>query len=279
MKTRPITRTRQVPHTIGGVTRMVDEPYTVDTPVPPRDLDRIILGAVTTAAALILAACVVWSTVSIGDLLARAVAAPAAYAAAGVFDLTWIICMAVEWLSRFDRSRAKTARRAGHAALIVAMGAVAAHGWLAGQPAVGIVGAAVSALAKGGWTVLLGHHAQPLDPRTQQWVEQQLSEAGGELALVGVRRRIVRARGLVAAEAAALGADADTDPDTADTDPDTDPDVVRQLRPSVREAVHTAFSSGIDDPERVLSYVRKVADPDARPDTVERYLRGIRRSG
>lgn len=269
-RTRTITRTRTVPHTIGGVTRMVAEQYTEDVPAPPRDLDRIILGGVTALAALILAACVVWSTVSIGDLLARAVAAPAAYAAAGVFDLTWIICMAVEWLSRYDRRRARTARRAGHAALLVAMAAVAAHGWIAGLPAVGIVGATVSALAKGGWSVILGHHAQHLDPRTQQWVEQQLAEAGGELALVGVRRRLVRARGLVAAEQLAAGQPADEEPQVGEH-----PDTVRVLRPSVREAVQTALGSGLDTPEKVLAYAQKVADPDAKPATVERYMRGF----
>ncbi|MBT2505140.1 protein transporter Sec31 [Streptomyces sp. ISL-98] len=280
MKTRIEVRTRKVPHTIDGKTSMVDDEYTVHVPVPPRDWDQVVRTGVTAAAGLIVTASVVWSTASIGDLLDRVVIAPAAYAAAGVFDLVWISCMAIEWLARYDTRRAQLPRRAGHAALALAMAAVAIHGWLAGHLAIGLVGAAVSGLAKGLWTVVLTQAATPLDHRTQQWVDQQRAEAGGRLAMVAVRRQLQRAEGQVQAEAAALTTGADTDPEPqADTDPDADADpdtVVRPLRPSVREAVRTALGSGFDDTERVLAYVRKVADPDARPDTVDRYIRALR---
>lgn len=46
---------------------------------------------------------------------------------------------------------------------------------------------------------------------------------------------------------------------------------------TVADAVRTAVSHGIHDPDRVLAYVRKTADPQARPDTVDRYLRTQRR--
>lgn len=285
MKTRSDTRTRTVPHTIDGITHHVTETYTVEIPVPPRDWDRTVLAAVTVGAALAVAVSVVWSTAAIGDLLARTVPAGPAYGAAVAFDAAWILCMGVEWLARYDPDRARLPRWAGHVALLIAMAAVAAHGWLEDGRTAGFVGAAVSALAKGAWTVVLAHQAPPLDDRTRQWAQQELAAAGAELGLLPVRRRVARARGLLAAEAAALPAaapapPADTDPD-ADTNPDghpdTDPDTVRAIRPSTREAVRTAYASGIDDEERVLSYVRKVADPDAREETVNRYLRAVRR--
>src|SRR5690349_5462982 len=81
VKTRQIERTRLVPHTVNGKTEMVLDRYTVDIPVPPRDWDRTVLTAVTAAAGLLVSVTVVWSTASIGDLLARVTIAPAAYAA------------------------------------------------------------------------------------------------------------------------------------------------------------------------------------------------------
>ena len=47
MKTRPVQRTRLVPHTVNGKTEMVLDRYTVDLPVPPRDWDHTVLTAVT----------------------------------------------------------------------------------------------------------------------------------------------------------------------------------------------------------------------------------------
>lgn len=268
-RTRVEIRTRTVPHTIDGITRLVTEPYAVHVPVPPRDWDRIVLAAVTTAAGAIATASVVWSTASIGDLLSRVTIPAAAYSAAAVFDLAWIMCMAVEWLARYDPARARIPRRAGYVALAVAMAAIAVQGWLAGAPWVGAVGAAVSAIAKGSWTVVLMHHGQPLDSRTQQWVDQQRAETGGRLALVAVQRDLRRKQALIAAEADTVGQTTDTDPDT-----DADPDIV-PIRPSARQAVQLAVGTGLTDPDQVLAYVRKVADPDVRSDTVDRYLRGF----
>ncbi|MER7813748.1 protein transporter Sec31 [Streptomyces sp. NPDC006798] len=283
LRTRAVTRTRTVPHTIDGRTVLVTEPYTEEVPVPPRDWDRIVLGAVTLAAGLLVTASVIWSTASIGDLLARVVTPPAAYSAAAVFDLLWIMCMALEWLARYDAQRATLPRRAGHAALAIAMAAVAAHGWLADQIVIGIIGAAVSGIAKTGWTIVLAHYATPLDPKTQQWVDIQRGEIGGRLAMVAVRRELARGESLVAAEAAALaqpGPDTqNTVPDTLPDSPDTSPDTtVRPIRPSAREAVRTALASGITDPDAVLRYVRTTADPQVSSETVSRYIRALRRT-
>ncbi|MEV8418186.1 protein transporter Sec31 [Streptomyces niveus] len=281
MKTRTVRRHHLVEHTIDGKTEMVLDKYNVDVPVPPRDWDRIVLATVTAAAALIGIASITWSTASIGDLLARATIAPAAYAAAAVFDLVWLSCMALEWLARYDQERAKLPRRAGYWALAVAMVAVGAHGWIADQLAIGLVGAAVSGLAKAMWTVVLRHHAKPLDDLTQQWVDKQRAEAGGRLAMVSVRRELIRTEGLVEAERAALRTNPDADPD-ASGEPEERPEpeaLPKATGPmTIAEAIRTALSAGITDPDAVLRYVRRVADANAKEESVLRTLRSLRKS-
>lgn len=276
MKTRTAHRTRLVPHTVNGKTEMVLERYTVDIPVPPRDWDRTVLTAVTATAGALVAVAVVWSTASIGDLLARVTVAPAAYAAAVAFDLAWILSMAVEWLARYDPARAVLPRRMGHGALLVAMLAVGAHGWLADQRAIGLIGAGVSGIVKTLWTIVLRHHAKPLDDKTQQWVDMQRAEAGGELAMVAINRELTRARGLVAAEEEALRIDPDANPDQSGQDPDSgsgNPLPALTGPMTIKDAVQTAKDSGIRDPDAVLRYVHQVADANAKLATVERYLR------
>jgi hypothetical protein len=284
VKTRTVQRTQLVPHTIDGRTELVLDRFDVEVPVPPRDWDRLVLSVVTGAAVIIGVASIAWSTASIGDLLARATIAPAAYAAAGVFDLVWLSCMALEWLARYDAERAKLPRRAGYVALAVAMAAVGAHGWISGEIAIGLVGAAVSGLAKAMWTVVLRHHAKPLDSRTQQWVDKQRAEAGGRLAMVAVRRELTRAESAVAAEQAAIGAASPETPETVRTPPEDEPetpDEAEQPTPTgpmtIADAVRTALSCGITSPEAVVRYVRNVADANAKEDSILRTLRMARR--
>nr|WP_119611356.1 protein transporter Sec31 [Streptomyces acidiscabies] len=275
MKTRKIPRTRLVPHTVDGKTRMVPDPITVEVPVPPRDWDQAVLTGVTCIAALVLTASVIWSTASIGDLLARVVIAPAAYGAAIVFDLAWIACMAIEWLARYDADRAALPRRAGHAALAVAMLAVGAHGWISGYLVIGIVGDVVSCLAKGLWTVLLDHQAPPLDPRTRAYIQQELAEAGASLALIPARRRVQRAQALVDAERTALDAGPDH-PDPSADDPDADVLTIQPGAVTTKDAVQDAWDSGIRDRDAVVRIVAKATGRAPSPDTVDRYLRALR---
>ncbi|MGW2209930.1 protein transporter Sec31 [Streptomyces sp. NPDC001781] len=271
MKTR--TTERFVPHTVDGKTRMI--PLPVETPAPPRDWDHLVLRGVTVIAAVVLAASVVWSTASIGDLLNRAVIEPAAYGAAIVFDLAWIACMAVEWLARYDDDRAALPRKAGNVALLVAMLAIGAHGKITGYWEIGIVGALVSALAKGLWTVVLRHQTPPLDARTRAWIQGELADVGASLALIPVRRQLQRAEAQVHAERAAI-ASPDADPDQSGQsmdDPAADPEPPVAGPMTIKDAVRTALDSGIREPDRVLAYVRKVADANAKADTVSRYIR------
>lgn len=278
MRYRTETRHRQVPHTIDGRTALVNEPYTVRVPVPPRDWDRTIRGAVTAAAGAIAAASIVWTTASIGTLLDLAVATGAAYAAAAVFDLVWLSCMALEWLARYNPARAQLPRRAGWAALAVAMVAVVVEGDTGGHVQVGLVGATVSGLAKLLWTLVLRHYATPLDSRTQQWVDAQLAEAGGQLAMVAVYRELARTEGLVAAERAAL-ASPDADPDRPDESADSPDADVLPLPPSAlttKDAVRTAWDSGIRDEDQIRRAASKALGRPVSPDTVGRYVRALK---
>lgn len=295
MRTRTIQRSRLVPHTVDGETELVLDRYDVEVPQPPRDWDSAVRTAVTAAAAVLVVASVVWSTASIGDLLARVVHPAAAYGAAGAFDLLWIMCTAVEWLCRYDPDRAKLAQRGGIVALLIAMGAVGAHGYLAGQPVIGGVGALVSALAKGGTVLAMIVHARPLDDRTQQWVQKRRAALDGQLAMIPVRRELQRGHAILDAEARALAASGPVPDAGPDTVPDAGPEIpaspqsvpdapqpaVRTLHPgpmTMRDAVRTALESGIRDEDAVLRYVRTVADPAAKPDTVNRYLRALRKT-
>ncbi|MFF8679514.1 protein transporter Sec31 [Streptomyces sp. NPDC015237] len=271
--------TQHVPHTVDGKTRMV--PIEVDAPTPPRDWDHFVLTAVTGIAVLVLTASVVWSTASIGDLLARAVIEPAAYGAAVVFDLAWIACMAIEWLARYDDDRAALPRRAGHVMLLLAMAAVYAHGKVAGYWEIGLIGAAVSALAKGLWTVVLRHQTPPLDARTRAWIQAELGDAGASLAMIPVRRKLQRAQGQVAAERAAIaGPDSDPDrPDQSGSDPDADVIGIRPGAVTTKDAVRIAWDSDIRDPQAVIRYVAKVTGGVPSPDTVRRYLHALKVAG
>ncbi|MFD8866030.1 protein transporter Sec31 [Streptomyces sp. NPDC059590] len=219
MKTRRQLRTRKVPHTIDGITKLVDEEYYVDIPVPPRDWDHAVLTGVQAGAAAFVAASVAWTTANIGDLLSNTVPVGVAYPVAIGYDAPWICCMALEWLARYDAERARAPRNAGHFALAVAMVAVIVHGVVADAAAAGIVGAVISALAKGLWTLVLAHTARPLDPRTQQWLTIRRNEIGARLALGGEQRRLAR----MEQHAAMLAADGQPAPDSPDTDQDKDP--------------------------------------------------------
>ncbi|MET9465820.1 protein transporter Sec31 [Streptomyces sp. NPDC006544] len=276
MRTRTETRTRQVTHTVDGETELIDEQYDVTVPRPPRDWDSIALAAVTGSTAAIVLASIGWSTTGIGDLLTRIAPSGAAYSAAAVFDLLWINCMILEWLARYDPHRAATFRRAGHVALAIAMAAVCLHGYLADSIEVGLVAAAVSALAKGGWTLVLREHARPLDPRTQAWLLRRQARIGARLALSAQLRRLAAVE---ARAAVRTTPDADPEPpaDQLET-PESAPQLPTSGPMTMADAVRTAVSCGITEPDAVVRYVRKVADANAKEDSILRTLRMARRT-
>ncbi|MCQ6250893.1 protein transporter Sec31 [Streptomyces malaysiensis] len=293
MKTRTEPRTRQVPHTINGDTRLVDEHYDVTVPVPPRDWDHIVLNGVTATAAAMVVGSIAWTTANVGDLLTSVTHPAIAYIGALAYDAPWISCLALEWLARYDAARAKIPRIAGHVALVIAMAAVIVHGFLMEAPEAGIVGAVISAIAKGLWTLVMHHTAQPLDSRTQQWLLQRRGEVGGQLALSSALRQLTRAEGKHAAMLAASGQPALDNPDT---DQDEDPGQQDSLSGPARKmilaraaslpdatdediAAHLAKHGITVDPDTVRTVLDSRSDDTVRPlrptitDTVKKAVR------
>lgn len=279
MKTRKIERTRLVPHTVDGETELVLDRELIEVPAPPADWDQRVRTAVTIGAIVLVTASLAWTTASIGDLLANVTVSVVAYAAAVAFDASWILCMAVEWLLRYDPARAKAAQKAGRWALAVSMGAVFAHGYVFDQLIVGAVGAVVSGLAKGGWSMAMRVHARPLDDRTQQWVAKRRAAVDGQLALIPIRRELQRGQAQVEAEQRAIGAA--EDPGSADPDASGrsvgDPDPSGRKSLTTKDAVRMAWDDGIRERDAVLhDAVARLGRP-VSPDSVDRYLRDLRR--
>lgn len=191
----------QVPYAIGGKTHMITPPR----PKLPRSLDRVLLGAITVACTLLLVAVAVWATVNIGELLAGLVPEWAAYGAASAFNLAWVICLGLEWVARRHPQQATAPMIAGWVFLAAEMIAVGVHGHVEGSLEIGLVGAAVSAIVKAVWTLLLRHYATPLDPMTQQWVDAERAQLAAERGLLDAHRDAMYARGQLADYRDALG--------------------------------------------------------------------------
>ncbi|CAL9610713.1 hypothetical protein SUDANB1_05620 [Streptomyces sp. enrichment culture] len=183
-------RFRQVPDQVMGDEVMVDQEYEVDVPLPPVDLDRLLLRFVVALALLTTAVAVTWSTASIGALLSLVVAPAVAYLAAGTFEAAWITCLAVSWLLRTDPDRAKPVNIAGWIALGVVVAAVVSHGVHVHQTVAGVVGGAVSVLAKGLWTVVLRLFSVKFSPAVLAWLRKGQQESSAAFTLLAQEKRL-----------------------------------------------------------------------------------------
>lgn len=204
MKYRTEERTRMVPETRDGRTHMIPETYKVKVPVAPRDWDAIALRAVRVAAALAVAGEVTWSTVAIGGLLSEMAPEWTAYLVASVFSLAWVVCMVLEWLSRYDQDRARLPVVCGWIFLAVSVTLIVIHGAQNGSLVIGACGGAVSVLAKGMWAVVMRHTAVELDPTSQAWLDAERRDMNSQLATVAARRQLSRTRAQTQAEVLAL---------------------------------------------------------------------------
>lgn len=279
------TLTRQIPHTIGDRTHLVTEAYEVTVPRPPRDWDRLVRAGVIGGTVLTVAISLIWSTSSIGALLARGVPPLVGYLAAIGFDTAWIICMGLEWLSRYDRTRVAAPRAAGHAFLVLAMSAITVHGGLVASWWTGGIGAAVSLIAKALWTLTLHHHARPLDDLTRQWFERESASMSARLALVDLQRQMNRAQHRIDAEQLALGVNpvaehtpilsgqSDSNPDSVSVQVNTTPDE------TITDTIRRLVGEGITDRQFVMLGVQAVHGPTVREDTVDRLLLRVRTGG
>jgi hypothetical protein len=277
MKYRTEERTRMVPETRDGKTHMVPQTYTERIPVAPQDWDAIALGAVRVAAVLAVAGAVTWSTVAIGDLLSGVAPVWTSYLVAGVFDLAWVICMVLEWLSRYDRDRAALPVVCGWVALAVSVSLITLHGasdggtalvqgaadWSGRGTIFGACGGAVSVMAKGMWAVVMRHTAVEMDPASAAWLEAERREMNSALATVAARRQLARTQSRTQAEVLALSAG---QPDTWTAVPvqGRTPDKGRDTL-SVPETVPVLTQDRTPDKGQDRSSVR-VSVPDSRTD-------------
>jgi len=281
---RRITRTRYIKHIIAGEPEWIPEHYQL--PAPPIDWDHVILNAVVGMALLFMAGSMAWTTASIGDLLAQTVPAPIAYAVSGGYDAAWIVCLALEWLSRYDRNRAKAPRIAGHITLAIAVAAVAIHGATLGAAWAAGVGAVLSILAKGLWMLVLRHIAAPLDDRTQAWLQARRSRIAAQMALGAQMRQLHRMNEQHNALTASSDPNTGTDrtPDTADTDRTTgnsadtgDPDRADTDRTPDMDTADTTAARPVMAPATVRSAILGTAAvwPHESPEAITVRLAGM----
>lgn len=184
--------TQTITDTINGT----DITYNIPAPAPPQlpfNLDALLRRTLFTAALAMTIGAIIWGTVAIGSMLTHLAPAWAAYLVAGAFDAGWAACLAAEWILRYDHKRAATPRHAGIAMLVVSMAAIIVHGALAGPWgwAIGIIGALVSAAAKGVWAIGMHTIRIKLDPKYEAYLRTLQQQAGTEQALaLGERDRM-----------------------------------------------------------------------------------------
>lgn len=216
MKFKEEIRRRLVDHTVDGVTHQIAQPYRVKVPVLPADWDGRAMKAVSTLVLALTGIAVVWSTVSIGQLLQGG----PGYAAAALFDISWLSVLLLEWMARFDPSKRKFARTMGFLLVGITAAAIFWHGMLAGSVALAVVGAMVSVIAKALWMAVFKHVDRELSAEDRQWVAAEMSKANAKIAIAGVRRQAaaaeVRARLELLAAEKALGELDEQDANTAE---------------------------------------------------------------
>ncbi|MFF3872932.1 hypothetical protein [Streptomyces sp. NPDC001978] len=286
MKFREETRKRLVDHTVDGVTHRISQPYKVRTPVLPADWDGRAMKAASTLVLTLTAIAVTWSTVSIGMLLQGGVG----YAAAALFDISWIVVLLLEWMSRFDPDKRKFARVMGYVLVGVTALAIGWHGLLVGSVALAVVGATVSLLAKALWMAIMKHVDRDLSPEDRQWVAAEISKANAKVAIAGVRRQAaaaeVRARLELLAAEKALGELDEHEANTAehgvvsaiaDTEqaplrvPLNSANTVPEQGLNMAELARQQLSAGASNKDAFDEIMRRL--PDANPDSVQATVR------
>ncbi|MDH6130368.1 hypothetical protein [Kitasatospora sp. GP82] len=200
MKYRTERRSVAALHTRDGITAPITRTETVRVPVPPRDWETIGLRVAVGVVIALTLVSIVWSTVSIGNLLAGGTG----YAAGSIFDAAWIVCITLELLARYEPEKRVLPQRLGWVLLAVTMVAIAGDGWAShawGQVAVGPL---VSLVAKILWQAVMHHIHRELSDDDLAWMHHQRSEAHLGLALAGTRRQVARVRAHAAAELLAM---------------------------------------------------------------------------
>ncbi len=204
MKWKTKTETFQAPHTRDGITEMINRTREVRVPVLPRDWDTLATRAAVLLVMSLTLVSITWSTWSIGSLLGGGLG----FGAAAVFDLSWAVCLILEWKSRFEEAKRSFPQNLGWALLAGTMGAIFWHGMNMGSVGMAVTGAAVSAFAKVLWLGVMKHINKELSPDDAQWVAQQISAANAKQAVAAARRQAARMEHRAAAELLAMEAEA-----------------------------------------------------------------------
>lgn len=190
--------TRRITETVHGVDVAYNVPDTTPVIRLPFNLDSMLRRILFTFAVAMTAGAIIWGTVAIGGMLTLLAPPWAAYLVAGVFDAGWAACLIAEWILRHDSTRSAAPQKAGLAMLAVSMSAITVDGVRSQAVLVGIIGALVSAAAKGVWAIGMHTIRIRLDPKYEAYLRTLQQQAGTEQALaLGERDRLLTEDGTV----------------------------------------------------------------------------------
>ncbi|MFJ8856331.1 hypothetical protein [Streptomyces sp. NPDC102437] len=184
--------------TVAGRSREIP----VTPPDVPTDWREIGLRAALVVAGLITVATVVYSTMSIAELLGGWWG----YAGGAVFDAAWIVTLLLAVVHRYDPAQRRAADNAGWWLLAASMAVLVVHGIRADDWGQAVGGPAVSLVAKMLWHTVLASMSRPLTADAAEWLAAERNEAYAELAIADTAQQVLRARGRAAQVRAALEA-------------------------------------------------------------------------
>lgn len=222
-RTKVVNTTKEI--TIDGRTETVPVSEEQKIPLVPRDWDTITTHAAFALVGVLTLVAIVWSTISIGQLLGGGVG----FLAAVLFDISWAVCLILEWKARFDSSKRKFPRNLGWALLTVTMFFIGWHGVMLDSIPLAVVGAAVSLFAKVLWLAIMRFVDRELNPDHQAWVNAVISKSNAQLAVAEVLRQVALADDKAVALKLAIEANrmgiigAEQVPDMSGQSPDTVP--------------------------------------------------------
>jgi hypothetical protein len=252
------------PHTREGITVPIRKTRLVEVPALPRDWDTTAVKTATALVMLLTTFAVVWSTWSIGSLLHGGIG----YVAATVFDIAWAVCLILEWMARFDRTKRAFPRGLGWVLLVCTMAVIFWHGLILGSVSMAVAGAMVSAFAKLLWLGVMKHIDRKLSPEDEQWVAAQISAANAKRAIAGVRRQVARDEHRAALELLAMEAETGPMMQLLATRQAPVPVVESGPSPTVRSAVLAALDTLPDaTADEVVEQLARVGI-DVTADTV-----------
>lgn len=276
------TKTKKVPgtYTRDGKTIPVTRTQTTTVPAFPRDWHRIaIRSAVSIVIALTIAA-IAWSTWSIGSLLSGSLG----YIVAVIFDISWIVCLILEYLARHDEEKRKFPNRLGWVLLALTMGAIFWHGMVADNVPMAVVGAFASAFAKAMWIAVMKHVNADLTDDDKAWMKHEISAAQTKAAIAQVRRQAARTEQRAALELMAMEAQKREVAEAFGVDLDSSETAIENSRPVAEITPPTLADMGKSDAIRFVRNQRPDAEAeeiaailadhevDARPEYVRQVL-------